>query len=57
MYYVIKKAVNNDFKKCQICDLKYICTPCMGENYNANGDMTIPCDFSCRVGEYGKCLI
>ncbi len=54
---IIKKTVNADFKKCQTCDLKYTCTPCIGENYNVNGDITIPCDFSCRIGDYGKCLI
>lgn len=52
----MKKTVDSDFKKCQSCELKYICTPCIGENYNVNQDITIPSDFSCRIGEYVKCL-
>lgn len=54
---IIKQTSNTDFKKCQACELKYICNPCIGENYNANGDITLPCNFSCRVGEYNKCLM
>lgn len=52
----IKKTVDSDFEKCQSCELKYICTPCIGENYNVNQDITIPSDFSCCIGEYVKCL-
>lgn len=54
---LIRQTSNADFKKCHACELKYICKPCIGENYNANGDITMPCAFSCRVGEYGKSLM
>lgn len=53
----IRKTSNCDFQECRACDLKYFCKPCMGENYNANGDITKPCAFNCRIGEYGKHLM
>lgn len=54
---MLKTIDNQSFKKCRRCRLKNICSPCIGENYNANADITIPCEFSCRIGEYEDHLL
>ncbi len=40
------------FTKCSNCDAKYVCEPCMGENYAESGNFTYPSKTNCRIGRY-----
>lgn len=51
---VIKLCRNfksTNLKYCDKCKYKVACLPCIGENYNQNGDITIPADYCCKIGK------